>query len=356
MWNQNQLTERLKIKYPIIQAGMAGGITTPALVAAVSNAGGLGNLGAGYMSAEDMRHTIQTIHTLTDQPFGVNLFIPAFPTSTQAHIDQTNDLLSPIRSELGITTTFQTYDAPAKLFEQQIAVLLEENVPIVSFTFGIPPKEIVEKLKAKDKTLIGTATTVQEAILNEASGMDMVVAQGSEAGGHRGTFNGSFEKAMIGTIALVPQVVDHVNIPVIAAGGIMDGRGVLASLALGAHGVQMGTAFVTSLESGAKEQHKSAILNSKETDPVITSAFSGKPARGVENKFITNMKQHEPQLPDYPIQNSMTQAIRKEAAIQNKPEYMSLWSGQNTRQSQSKPADQIITDIVSQIGDSPPPY
>ncbi|MBM7599556.1 nitronate monooxygenase [Virgibacillus halotolerans] len=349
MWNSNQLTDQLKIKYPIIQAGMAGGITTPELVAAVSNAGGLGNVGAGYMRAEDMRHTIRAIHKLTTQPFGVNVFNPEYPETKQDYIDQTNDLLSPIRKELGVAPVSISEDTPSTLFAEQIDVLLEENVPVISFTFGIPSKEMIQKLKAANKILIGTATTVEEAIMNEASGMDMVVVQGSEAGGHRGTFNGSFEKAMIGTVALVPQVVDRVNIPVIAAGGIMDGRGVLASVILGAQGVQMGTAFVTSVESGAKKQHKEAILNSAEDGPVMTSAFSGKPARGVENKFITSMKQHEQQLPDYPIQNTMTNAIRKEAAKQNKPEYMSLWSGQNTRLSQNKSADQIISDIVSQI-------
>lgn len=349
MWNHNRLTEQLMISYPIIQAGMAGGVTTPELVAAVSNAGGLGNVGAGYMSAEDMRQTVHAVYQLTDQPFGVNVFVPEYPETTSDLIKRTNDILTPVRKELDITSPALESAASSTLFEEQFKVLLEENVPVVSFTFGIPPKGMIEKLKAANKTLIGTATTVEEAVINEEKGMDMVVVQGSEAGGHRGTFTSPFEKGMIGSMALVPQVADRVSIPVIAAGGIMDGRGVLASLVLGAHGVQMGTAFVTSVESGAKEQHKDAILNSTEEQTVVTRAFSGKPARGVDNKFITEMKQHESYLPDYPIQNTLTEGIRKAAAQQNKPEYMSLWSGQNTRLSRNINARKIIEHIVKEV-------
>jgi len=351
MWSDNKLTEQIKIQYPIIQAGMAGGVTTPELVSAVSNAGGLGNVGAGYMTAENMRQTIHAIHRLTDQSFGVNVFVPEHSETTQDHIDQTNELLAPIRKDLGITPTRVDNAVSSKLFEEQIDVLLEEDVPIVSFTFGIPPKIIIQKLKAASKTLIGTATTVEEAVMNEENGMDMVVVQGSEAGGHRGTFAVPFEKGMIGTMALVPQAADHVSIPVIAAGGIMDARGVRAAFALGAQGVQMGTAFVTSVESGAKEQHKNAILNSTEDRPVITSAFSGKPARGIENKFIADMKQHERDLPGYPVQNTLTKDIRKAAAEQNKLEYMSFWSGQNTRLSRNINAEEIIEHIVKEINE-----
>lgn len=351
MWNRNNLTRQLQIDYPIIQAGMAGGVTTPELVAAASNAGGLGNIGAGYMTAEDMRQTIHTIYQLTDKPFGVNLFVPEHPEISKEQINQANDLLTPVIKELGIEPAHVENTVLSTLFEEQIDVLLEEQVPIVSFTFGVPPEAVVEKLKAANKTLIGTATTVEEAIINEESGMDMVVMQGSEAGGHRGTFAAPFEKAMIGTMALVPQTADHVHIPVIAAGGIMDARGVSASLTLGAQGVQMGTAFVTSTESGAKKQHKNKVINSTEDQPVVTKAFSGKPARGIENQFIKTMWQHEDILPEYPIQNSLTKGIRKAAAEQNKPEYMSLWSGQGTRSNRNLPAGKIIDCIVNEMNE-----
>src|SRR5690625_4100187 len=235
MWHHNVLTEQLKLKYPIIQSVMAGRVTTPELVAALSNAGGLGNVGAGYMAAQDMRETIHAIFQLTDQPFGVNVFTPEHPETTQEHINQTNKLLAPIIKDLGITPVHTGITVGSKLFEEQIDVLLEEDVPAVSFTFGIPPEAVTEKLKAANKILIGTATTVEEAVMNEENGMDMVVVQGSEAGGHRGTFSVPFEKGMIGTMALVPQVADHVSIPVIAAEGIMDARGVRAASARVAH-------------------------------------------------------------------------------------------------------------------------
>jgi len=197
--------------------------------------------------------------------------------------------------------------------------------------------------------LIGTATTVEEAIANEKSGMDLVVVQGSEAGGHRGTFLGAFEDTMIGTISLIPQVVDQVNIPVIAAGGIMDGRGVLSALVLGAEAIQMATAFVTSSESGVNTYHKDAILNSTEDLPVITSVFSGKPARGIHNEFIKKLSTYEKELPKYPTQNSLTQDIRREAAKQGRPEWMSLWCGQNPRSSNQQSAGEMILEIVEEV-------
>lgn len=350
MWYTNKVTQKLRIKYPIIQAGMAGGTTTPELIAAVSNAGGLGTLGAGYMNPEQMRQSIQEIKELTDQPFSVNIFIPETPKESDKDIEEANELLRPFREDLKLNKpkwTTPLHD----FFEKQIKVIIEERVPICSFTFGVPPKETVYQLKKKNIIVIGTATTVKEAKINEENGLDMIVMQGSEAGGHRGTFAGAFENAMVGTMALVPQAVDNVNIPVIASGGIMDGRGVLASLTLGAHAVQMGTAFITVLESGAKKQHIEAILKSNEDQSVITSVFSGKPARGIQNEFITKMSPYEHKLPGYPVLNTLTKEIRSEAAKQDRPEWIHLWSGQGPRLSKRRPASKIISDIVSQVDD-----
>jgi nitronate monooxygenase len=348
MWSDNSVTRSLKIKYPIIQAGMAGGITTPELVAAVSNSGGLGTLGAGYMSADETAENIQQIKQFTTNSFGVNLFIPEYPDFDKEEIEEANRLLEPFRRELQINTQTMPTHAESGI-EEQIEVILEQQVPVCSFTFGIPPKEMIQELKKENIIVIGTATTVEEAMINEENGVDLIVIQGSEAGGHRGTFSVPYENAMVGTMALIPQVADHVQTPVIAAGGIMDGRGVLASLVLGAQGVQMGTVFVTCLESGAKTQHKEAILNTTEDKTAITSAFSGKPARGIQNQFIQVMKKHENKLPNYPVQNTLTNDIRKEAAKQNRPEWMSLWSGQGTRLSKNKSAGDIIAETVIQV-------
>ncbi|KHE69041.1 nitronate monooxygenase family protein [Halobacillus sp. BBL2006] len=349
MWQSNSLIDQLNIDYPIIQAGMAGGVTTPELVSTVSNAGGLGNLGAGYMTPESMVNSLKEIKRLTRRTFGVNVFIPLYPQATGAEIAGANKRLEPYRNDLQIEQE-PTPELDRSLFEKQIEVLMTEQVPVVSFTFGVPPREVIKDLKKEEIVVIGTATTVEEAIINEEHGVDMVVTQGSEAGGHRGTFSGAFDQAMIGTISLVPQVADQVKIPVIAAGGIMDGRGVMAALALGAQAAQLGTAFVTCQESGAKAQHKAAVLNTKETDTVVTSVFSGKPARGIRNSFIEEMEKGDGHdLLAYPLQNMLTKEIRREAASQNRPEFMSLWSGQSPRLSSSQSASSIVESIVSHV-------
>src|SRR5699024_12491988 len=249
----------------------------------------LGNLGAGYMSPEQMRENIRKIKQLTDKPFGVNLFIPETPEVSKEEISKVNEWLQPFREELNLPDESEVKKPSALLFEKQLKIIIEEQVPVCSFTFGLPSKETVQQLKKENIIIIGTATTVKEAIANEENGMDMVVVQGSEAGGHRGTFMGSFEDGMIGTMALVPQTVDHVNIPVIAAGGIMDGRGVLSALILGAQAVQMGTALVTSLESGAKERHKEAIWTRMEEETVVTRQSSGKPEGGIQDDLVIRM-------------------------------------------------------------------
>lgn len=350
MWHQNKITTLLNIDYPIIQAGMAGGITTPHLVASVSNSGSLGNIGAGYMSAEELRMSIKKVRELTDKPFGVNLFVPSNNRVSESEINRADELLKPFRENLSIDALpVISSESEDLLFEEQIKVLIEEKIRVCSFTFGIPSISIMEKLKGAGMIVIGTATTVEEAVLNEQKGCDIVVAQGSEAGGHRGTFIGSFEDAMIGSMALIPQVVDHVNIPVIAAGGIMDARAILSSLLLGAEAVQMGTAFVTCTESGAHHLHKKSILKSTENKSVMTSAFSGKPARGVRNDFITYMAVHEDELPDYPYQNTLTQSIRSEASKQGLSDWMSLWCGQNPRLSKSESASNFISHLLVDI-------
>lgn len=346
----NQLTEILQTQYPIIQAPMAGGITTSQLVASVSNAGALGSIGAGYMTPDQLRDQIREVKQLTSRPFGVNLFIPEEPHVSSEELETAYRLLQLFRDELHLKSEIPSLTNSSN-FEDQINVVLEEKVPVCSFTFGVPRKEVVTELKQHHITVLGTATTVKEALINEELGMDAVVVQGSEAGGHRGTFAVDFKEGMIGLMALVPQVVDHVHIPVIAAGGIMDGRGLAASLVLGAQGVQMGTAFLTCLESGAHDSYKEAVLNSDEDQTVITTTFSGKPARGIRNRFITEMEKHTAPLPAYPIQNTLTKNIRKEAAKQNRPEFMSLWSGQNPRLSKKQSADELISAIVDEVQD-----
>jgi nitronate monooxygenase len=349
---KNEMTEILKIKYPIIQAPMAGGITTSELVSEVSNSGGLGMIGAGYMTPIQIRNQIREVKTLTSKPFGINLFVPNQFDVIEDDIQSANQLLNPLREQLNLPQK-DSFDIPDfqnvyETFIEQIKVVMEENVPVCSFTFGLPSEKVISELKNSDIILIGTATTVREAIENEKAGIDMVVVQGSEAGGHRGNFIDDNKGSLVGSMSLIPQVVDNVSIPVIAAGGIMDGRGLMASICLGAMGVQMGTAFLTCIESGAHNVHKQAVMNTTEEDTVLTRSFSGKWARGIANNFIMSMQNKETYLPDFPVQNTLTQDIRKVAASTNNKEFMSLWTGQSPRLAKQQTVNKLIENIMSE--------
>lgn len=349
----NLVTNLLKIEHPIIQAPMAGGITTSELVAAVSNSGGLGMIGAGYMTPDQIREQIREIKQLTSKPIGINLFVPNKFDANEDKAKSANQLLNPIREKLNLPPKNHMehpsfHDALEK-YAEQIKVVIEEKVPICSFTFGLPSKSVVAELKQHHMVLMGTATTVKEAIEVEKSGMDMVVAQGSEAGGHRGSFMNDEQDNLVGLMSLIPQVADNVTIPVIAAGGIMDGRGLAASICLGAQAVQMGTAFLTCIESGAHQVHKEAILHAFEDETIVTRSFSGKPARGLINPFILSMQDNEKDLPEFPVQNALTQDIRKASGLQNKKDYMSLWSGQSPRLSKNQRVKTLIESIISDV-------
>ncbi|MCJ1662577.1 nitronate monooxygenase [Staphylococcus sp. NRL 16/872] len=345
----NQLTQILKVQYPIIQAGMAGS-TTPELVASVSNKGALGTIGAGYMSQEKLEEEIQSVKALTTKPFGVNLFVPGHNDYSPQQVEHMNAWLKPYRR------AFDLEEPTVNITEEQqfvnaIDCVIKYQVPVCCFTFGIPERNIITKLKQANVILVGTATTVEEAIENERAGMDVVVAQGSEAGGHRGSFlpNLQHQQSLIGTMSLVPQMVDSISIPVVAAGGIMDGRGIVASLVLGAQGVQMGTAFLTAEESGANDVVKQTILNSKETDTVVTNVFSGKSARGINNEFVEAMMKYEGDIPPYPVQNQLTNTIRKTAASNGNKEWTHIWSGQSPRLATAQHVDQLMDNLVKQI-------
>jgi nitronate monooxygenase len=353
MMAENVLTKLLKIEYPIIQAPMAGGITTSKLVAAVSNSGGLGMIGAGYMTPMQIREQIREVKQLTSNPFGINLFVPNEFHVTENEITSAQKKLNQIRKHLNLEPK-ENMDIPTVTdvfnnFTEQIQVVIEEKIPICSFTFGIPSKQVIAELKQYNIILMGTATTVREAVENEKAGIDLVIAQGSEAGGHRGSFSNGDQESLIGLMSLIPQIVDTVSIPVIAAGGIMDGRGLQASICLGAKGVQMGTAFLTCVESGAHPVYKESILNANESDTVLTRSFSGKWARGIKNEFISEMNDFEPSLPEYPIQNTLTQDIRKTSSSQNNPAFMSLWSGQSPRLAKYQTVESLIKAVISEV-------
>jgi nitronate monooxygenase len=348
VWPKSELLRRLGIAHPIVQAPMAGGATTPALVAAVSEAGALGSLGAAFLGPDAIRETVQETRRLTHRPFAVNLFVlassPASPSPQEWA--QANDSLQPFREELGLVPPSRLAQAPG--LQEQLAVVLEERVPVFSFTFGALPAKEVRRLRDAGIFVIGTATTVKEARLLEQSGVDAVVAQGSEAGGHRGTFDGPPEQALIGTLALVPHVVDRVSIPVIAAGGIMDGRGIVAALALGASAAQLGTAFLASAESGAHPLHKEAVLTRADEDrTALTRAFSGRLGRGLRNRFMVEIERRGAILP-YPLQGALTEDIRQASLRAERPDLATFWAGQGAPLATGRTAREIIDDLVSQ--------
>ncbi|MEK7017512.1 MULTISPECIES: NAD(P)H-dependent flavin oxidoreductase [Bacillus] len=343
----SRVIDILQIKYPIIQAGMAGAITTPELVAAVSNSGGLGTLGAGYMSPEQIGEAIYKIRELTNKPFGVNLLLTKEIQIEEEKVNEAKVLLSGVNRELGIEEE-KTLKLP-KSYKEQLQVLLEEKVPVVSFVFQTLEKEEIDDLKKEGIKVIGTATHVAEAKALAKLGVDIIVGQGSEAGGHRGTFIGKEQDAMIGTFALIPQLVAEVpHIPIVAAGGVMNGQGLVAAFALGAEAVQMGSAFLTSEESITHDVYKDAILHSTDTSTTVTRAFSGKYARGIRNEFIEKHEGREENLPMYPVQNVLTSKIRQEAAKQNKEEYMSLWAGQASSLARTESAQHVVKRVMKE--------
>ena len=350
IWPSTKITRLLKIKLPIIQAPMAGGATTPELVAAVSNTGGLGSLAAGYMHADAIRQAIIKIRQLTDKPFAVNLFINEEVKVTQVEIQKAwSDVIKSCNELIQGASMILPQPPYVPLFEEQMKVIIEEKVPIFSFTFGIPSKKWLQELKTKNVKLIGTATSLQEAVLLEKSDIDIIVAQGSEAGGHRGTFVGKAEDALIGINSLVPCLVDNLNVPIVAAGGIMDARGIVSSLILGAQGVQMGTAFLTCPESGIHPAFKKLLLQTKDDSTVLTKAFSGKLARGIRNKFIYRMKSNCKNILPYPIQHAITSPMRKLAMNQNCVDFMSMWAGQSASLSKGLPATQLIAELAINV-------
>lgn len=342
----------LGIAHPIIQAPM-GGATTPELVAAVSNAGGLGSLGAPYMSPQQIREAIAEIRRRTEKPFNVNIFAGGYDDQ-DASVDPAPmiAILARHHRALGLPPP-ERIDKVENPFPAQFEVVLEARPPIFSFAFGVPNAKDIKRLKERDIRIMGTATTVEEAQILAAAGVDAIVTQGSEAGAHRGTFATSFERAMIGTLALVPQIVDSIgpDMPVIAAGGIMDGRGIVAAEALGASGVQMGTAFLTTDEAGIPDIYKVALTHAREDATAITRAFSGRPARGIGNAFLEEVAEAEAKglkIPPFPLQNAMTRPMRNAAAKAGDGERLSLWAGQGVRLTRRLPAAELLRRLIAE--------
>jgi nitronate monooxygenase len=346
--SSNDFLKWLDIQHPIIQGPLGGGPSTSELVAAVSNAGGLGSLGAAYMTPDQITAAVQRIKSLTEKPFQVNLFAGGWDADDHADPRPMLELLAEIHQTLGLSAPAPPLPKPDP-FPEQFETVLDVRPSIFSFTFGIPNRDAMARLKQRRILILGTATTVAEARLLADAGVDAIVAQGAESGAHRGTFAGPFETCMVPTLQLVREITAAVDLPVVATGGLMDGRDIAAAIQAGAAAASLGTAFLVSTESGAPPAHKQAVLRAAKDTTVITRAFSGRPARGLPNAFIQKLVGREDAILPYPLQNALTRAMRTAAAQQGRPEFLSLWAGQGVARARAMPAAELVNCLVAEM-------
>ena len=334
--------KKLGIENAIMQGPMGGGPSTPELVAAVSNAGGLGSLGAAYLSPDQLTDAIRRIRALTDRPFQVNLFVGGWRTDLNFDPAPMLALLAEIHATLGLAVPTLPQLGPDP-YPAQLEAVLDARPPIFSFTFGIPDGDALSRLRARGILVVGTATTVEEARLLSETAVDAIVAQGSEAGAHRGTFAAPFEESMVPALTLTRQIRSAVRTPVIAAGGLMDGSDIRSALDAGASAVALGTAFLACPESGASDAHKRAIVNADRDTTVVTRTFSGRPARGLRNDFIARLEGQESAILPYPLQNALTRSMRTAAANQGAAGFLSLWAGTGVARARAMPAGDLVS-------------
>ncbi|MBL8260461.1 MAG: nitronate monooxygenase [Candidatus Competibacteraceae bacterium] len=349
-WPTTVLTERLGLRYPIIQAPMTGGPGTPQLTAAVSNAGGLGSLAGSHLQPDRLRDAIAEVRALTDRPFAVNLAAGSPARLDQHRLGRACELLAPYRAELGLSPALAAPPDPPD-FLDQLAVVMEEGVPALSVVFGVPDSACLNRVRDAGIAVLGTATHLLEAIVLEESGVDFIVAQGAEAGGHRATFIGQPEQGLVGTLALVPLLTKHVGVPIIAAGGVMDGRGVAAMRMLGADGAQMGTAFLACPESGAHPAYKALLSQGNELATTLSRAFTGRCGRVLRNRLVDELRAHEAELPGFPLQLFLTQELSQAAADRGLTDFMPLWAGQGCNLCQPRPAAELVALWAEQAAD-----
>jgi nitronate monooxygenase len=350
-WPQNRLSSRLGIDYPIIQ-GALGGLATQRLTAAVSNFGGLGSFGAHGLTPSAIKDVVAEIRELTSRPFAMNLWVSmeekgAFTSSAADHAKALQGIAGHIKDVGGSLPGFKLY-TPIR-FEEQARVLIDAGVAVFSFIFGIPPKEILDECRTRGIVTIGAATTPEEALALQEANVDVITASGFEAGGHRGSFLRPSEQSLTGTFALVPQVVDSVDVPVVAAGGIADARGVLAALALGAEGVQLGTAFLTCAGSGASPHHGQALLDGKAAQTSLTRGFTGRLARGIRNQLMDELNRPDAAILPYPLQRSLIRNLTSAAEAAGRTDLLQMWAGQAANIAHFTDATILLQTLVDEV-------
>lgn len=344
------LCELLGVRYPVIQAPMAGGWTTPELVAAVSNAGGFGSLAGAGVPPERLREEIRAVKERTDRPFAVN-FLLAPPGPGSHDVAAVQRFLDGFRERFGIPPGETEIEPPSFSLGEQLEVVFEEEVPVLSVALG-DPGELAGRAHEEDMLIVSMVATVEDAVRDAEGGVDVVVAQGAEAGGHRSTveLGPGGEAPLVGTLALVPQVVDVVGVPVVAAGGISDGRGLVAALALGAAGVQMGTRFLLARESAAHPVYRRRLLEATETDTVVTRVFTGRPARGLRNRFVEEYLSAGSEPLAWPLQRAAAGDIYAAAQAADDGDYSPLLAGQGLRmlEEEGQGAAGIVEEVVAE--------
>jgi len=341
MWNRNKFTDRLNLKWPILQAPM-GWLSTPALAAAVSNAGGLGGLGMWGFSAEDAERRIAGFQQLSGGSLNVNYPLWPEPNITPEMSEPMRARLQPHFDSNGLGTVPQPRGAASEVSDEHLAMLIRAKPQMVSFHFGLPPAKVISAIKGAGIFIISSATTVAEARILEERGVDAIIAQGLEAGGHRGTFTGVDISMQPGLFALLPQVVDAVSVPVIAAGGVADGRTVAAAFVLGASGVQMGTAFLRCEEANVLDAHRAALREPTDSCTVVTDMITGRPARYIRNKLVEDLLASELKPVAFPAQLSLTAPL----GDTGDRELTALFAGQSAALAKDTTAGTLVESIA----------
>jgi nitronate monooxygenase len=346
-WPTRKLLDLLEIDIPIVQAPMAGAQASE-LAAAVSAAGALGSLPCAMLTPESARAEVGKIRAATNRGFAINFFCHTPPRPDPRTEARWRERLARYYSELGAEPP-ALIEGGRNPFDEEFCALVEAVQPkAISFHFGLPPQDLFRRARATGAVILSSATTVREARWLEEQGVDVVIAQGAEAGGHRGMFLTEDVSAQVGTMALVPQIVDAVKVPVIAAGGIADGRGIAAAFALGAAGVQVGTAFLRTPEARVTPLHRQALEAARDEDSVLTNVFTGRPARGIRNRFIDELGPMAADAPAFPLGTNFVMPLRSKAEAAGSSGFSPLWTGQAGPLGRAMPAGQLTATLAEE--------
>ncbi|MBP1222487.1 NAD(P)H-dependent flavin oxidoreductase [Flavobacterium sp. 1355] len=352
MWNSTKITQLLGIKYPILQGPMGVGYSTAALLASVSNAGGLGSYGAYTLTPEEILEADKSIKAATNKPYNINLWVndvdKTLANFPQEKIEKIKQIYKPYFDELGIPLPDLSSDIPSK-FEKQVEVLFEIKPAVFSFIFGIPSQEILKESRRLGIKTVGGATTLEEALALEDAQVDAIVASGFEAGGHRPSFLRPAQDSFTGLFTLLQQLKAKIKTPIIAAGGITDAKGIAAALTLGADAVQLGTAFMVTDQSGAHPIHKEVLFSGALNHTTVSKSLTGRMGRMVSNRISEGVPFETEVLP-FPLQTKLIAPLRVAALAQNRTDMISFWSGQNNNSLKHHDADELMQELIKETG------